>query len=156
MLNKYKQYKNKLTTILRQAEKDYFSQKILEAKDSIAKTWRVINRMTNRGDNKSTVEKLEIGNTVISDPAAIANKFNAFFVNIGSDLVKKIPRGSNSPADFLTGNYCKSLFFSPTTAEEITDIVNNLKNSNSTGVDGLSEINKGMQLYYFPNSGAHK
>jgi hypothetical protein len=157
-LNKYKQYKNKLTTILRQAEKDYFSQKILEAKDSIAKTWKVINRMTNRGDNKSTVKKLEIGNTVISDPAAIANKFNAFFVNIGSDLVKKIPRGSNSPADFLTGNYCKSLFFSPTTAEEITDIVNNLKNSNSTGVDGLSvcEINKGMQLYYFPNSGTHK
>ena len=100
MLKKYKQYKNKLTTILRQAEKDYFSQKILEAKDSIAKTWKVINRMTNRGDNKSTVKKLEIGNTVISDPAAIANKFNAFFVNIGSDLVKKIPRGSNSPADF--------------------------------------------------------
>ena len=80
--------------------------------------------MTNRGDNKSTVQKLEIGNTVI------------VLLILGKTWSKKFP--VDSTTDFLTGNYCKSLFFTPTTAEEIIDIVNNLKNSNTTGVDGIS------------------
>ena len=53
-------------------------------------------------------------------------------------LVKKIPTGSHTATDFLTGNYCNSMFFSPTTTEEVGDIINNLKNSNSTGVDNIS------------------
>ena len=52
--------------------------------------------------------------------------------------MKKIPTGSHAPTDFLTGNYCDSMFFSPTTTEEVMDIINNLKNSNSTGVDNIS------------------
>ena len=88
-LNKYKRYKNKLTSILRQAEKDYFSRKILEAKDNIAKTWSILNRMTRKNNGKNVVNKIVTGNTVISDPAVIAGKFNEFFVNVGSDLVKK-------------------------------------------------------------------
>ena len=88
--------------------------------------------MTKKTGSKEAINKIEIGNTVINDPAVIAQKFNDFFVNVGSDLVKKIPTGSHTPADFLTGNYCNSMFFSPTTTEEVRDIINNLKNSNST------------------------
>ena len=127
-----------MTSILRQAEKDYFSQKIFEARDSIAKTWSILNQLTKKTDSKGAINKIEIGNTVISDPAVIAQKFNDFFVNVGSDLVKKIPTSSHTPTDFLTGNYCKSMFFSPTTPEEVSDIINHLKNSNSTGVDNIS------------------
>ena len=79
-LNKYKQYKNKLTSILRQAEKDYFSRKILEAKDNIAKTWSILNRMTRKNNGNSVVNKIVTGNTMISDPAVIAGKFNEFFL----------------------------------------------------------------------------
>ena len=36
LLDLYKKYKNKLTSILRQAEKNYFSDKLTEAKDNMA------------------------------------------------------------------------------------------------------------------------
>ena len=144
-LNKYKKYKNKLTSILRQAEKDYFSRKILEAKDNIAKTWSILNRITRKNNGtKSVVNKIVTGNTVISDPAVIAGKFNEFFVNVGSDLVKKIPIGTKSPTDFLTGSYCNSMFFLPTTAQEVSDTINNLKNSNSTCIVNLRRTDRGI------------
>ena len=52
--------------------------------------------------------------------------------------LKKIPIGTKSPTDFLTGSYCNSMFFLPTTAQEVSDTINNLKNSNSTGIDNIS------------------
>ena len=51
---------------------------------------------------------------------------------------KRIPSGFHIPTDFLTGNYCNSMFLPPTTAEEVMDKINNLENSNSTGVDNIS------------------
>ena len=137
LLTKYKKYKNKLTSILRQAEKDYYSAKIIEAKDNIAKTWKIIGKMTNKNyTNKNTINKLKVGNIAITDPLAIAEKFNDFFVNIGSNLVKQIPQSTKTPNDFLMGDYCNSMFFAPTTTEEILDI-RNLKNSNSVGQDNI-------------------
>ena len=133
----YKKYKNKLTTILRQAEKNCYSAKIIEAKDNIAKTWKIINKMTNKNSSKNAINKLKIGNIAITDPLTIAEKFNDFFVNIGLNLVKKIPHSSKSSNDFLIGDYCNSMFFAPTTTDEILDIINNLKNSNSTGQDNI-------------------
>ena len=40
MLSKYKIYKNKLTTILRLAEKQYYANKLLEMKSNISGTWK--------------------------------------------------------------------------------------------------------------------
>ena len=138
LLTKYKKYINKLTSILRQAEKDYYSAKIIEAKDNIAKTWKIIGKMTNKNcTNKNTINKLEAGNIAITDPLAIAEKFNDFFVNIGSNLVKQIPQSTKTPNDFLMGDYCNLMFFAPTTTEEILDIIRNLKNSNSVGQDNI-------------------
>ena len=39
---KYKKYKNKLTTIIRVAEKSYYNTKFNLAKDSITNTWTII------------------------------------------------------------------------------------------------------------------
>ena len=40
-LAKYKTYKNKLTSIIRQAEKNYFSDKLMQVRDNMAKTWKI-------------------------------------------------------------------------------------------------------------------
>ena len=67
----------------------------------------------------------------------MTDHFNNFFVNIGSDLSKKIPLSSKKPQEFLKGNYRSSMFLLPTTAEEIIDIIGNLKNSKSSGHDNI-------------------
>ena len=42
-LSKYKLYKNKLITILRSVEKDYYAQQLARYKGDIKSTWNVIN-----------------------------------------------------------------------------------------------------------------
>ena len=62
LLELYKKYKNKLTSILlRQAEKNYFSDKLTEAKDNMAKTWKLINKITNKSAGKHSIDQLKIG-----------------------------------------------------------------------------------------------
>ena len=49
----YKIYKNKLTKIIRVAEKEYYGRKLLEMKDSVSKTWKLLNQMTGRNTVKN-------------------------------------------------------------------------------------------------------
>ena len=63
----------------------------------------------------------------------IVNECNDFFVNIGSDLAKKIPVVDNISVDsFLEKNNSNSLFLTPITEEEILNVVLNMSNKTST------------------------
>ena len=101
LLKKYKTYKNKLQTIIRQAEKHYYSTKIEEYRDNISKTWKVMNSMINKNQVKKHIDHIEINGEQINDLGIIVNKFNNFFSNIGSELKKNIPSCSKKPTDFL-------------------------------------------------------
>ena len=65
LLEAYKKYKNKLTSILRQAEKNYFADKLSEAKDNMARTWKLINKMTNKSGGKQSIDVLRIADMVV-------------------------------------------------------------------------------------------
>ena len=45
---KYKLYKNKLTTILRRAEKTYYCDKLHKFKNNTKQTWKILNDITRR------------------------------------------------------------------------------------------------------------
>ena len=126
-LAKYKKYKNILTSTIRQAEKNYFSDKLRQVRDNMAKTWKILNSMTNRSKSNKTISCIEHNNVKLTSSSAIAEKFNDFFVNFGPDLARNVPSSPTKPSSFLKNDYCKSIFLAPTTAEEIADIVSNLK-----------------------------
>ncbi|MFZ2538187.1 MAG: endonuclease/exonuclease/phosphatase family protein, partial [Oscillospiraceae bacterium] len=50
LLEKYKKYKNKLTTIIRTCEQNYFSNKLNQMKGKMSRTWQLLNKMTNRSN----------------------------------------------------------------------------------------------------------
>ena len=78
------------------------------------------------------------GNT-INNPQLIANKFNEFFSYIVPSLAIKIPHsGTADHKSYLSGSFSDSFFTSPTTPDEILNIVSSLKSSNSEGVDGTN------------------
>ena len=93
---KYKIYKNKLTTVIRVAEKQYYALKLLEMKKCISKTWKLLNQMTCRNIASKRITEIEVNGTSVSNPQEISEKFNHFVSNIGSDLAKTIPRGDES------------------------------------------------------------
>ena len=48
--SRYKRYKNKLVSVLRYAEKQYFRNKLNESKDDIKRTWTIMNKIIRRGN----------------------------------------------------------------------------------------------------------
>ena len=78
LLDLYKKYKNKLTSLLRQAEKKYFSDKLTEAKDNMAKTWKLINKMTHKSNGRHSIDRLQIGNIAVNNPMEIAEHLTTF------------------------------------------------------------------------------
>ena len=57
----------------------------------------------------------------------IAEIFNNFFVNIGPNLARDIPTSNIEFHSFLRQAQDHTMFFSPVTTYELTDIVNNMK-----------------------------
>ena len=89
---KYKLYKNKLTTILRFAEKSDYSS-LLVANRGVAKsTWNVLNTVINKKMCANELPKhFECNGEDISDTSIIANKCNTSFATIGPNLANALP-----------------------------------------------------------------
>ena len=74
----------------------------------------------------------------ITDPNAIANRFNDYFVNIGPSLAKKLPNSKTAFNKYLTNSCKNSFFISPITKYELENEINNLNSKKSPGYDGIS------------------
>ena len=69
----------------------------------------------------------------VDDPVKMANIFNQYFVNVGSNLDKTIPRTRKSPIDYLNNRNGSSMFLAPVTTQEIDVIIQSLNTKKSIG-----------------------
>lgn len=137
----YIKYKNRLTNTIRNSEKIYYANCFKLASGNMRDTWRLINSILHDTcglGGRTTIKEIIHNNKTISAPREIANKFNDFFSNIGTELAKQIPNVEPNVTiiDSMPPRNCNSLFLMPCTGAEIIDIVNKLNNSKSTGLDG--------------------
>ena len=105
------------------------------------KTWATINETLNRSKNITAFpSNFMINNLSVEDPQEIANHFNRFFIDVGSDLSNKIvvDNASSKFTDYLTHPTNLNFNFNLTTEIEILTIINKFKNKNSSGVDEIS------------------
>ena len=136
---KYTKYRNILNNILRVAKRNHITTELNACKNNMKTTWQKLNHLLGRDKSpKSPSHFNDTDDTKITDPVEIASKFNEFFTGIGPSLASKIPPPNNT--DFNSRNEFNehNIFLSPTTVQEITDIVSALKPSNSCGEDGIS------------------
>ena len=142
---KYKNYKNKLTMIIRQSQQTYYSDKFNKLKGNMKVTWKIINNILHQNSSSlmfNSISEISINGQIIKDPKQIANKFNEFFGEYRPRSCEKITHGlSNcSMFDTMPQTNSFSLFLSPCTAFEIITTVSGLANSSGIGVDGFSVI----------------
>jgi uncharacterized membrane protein YgaE (UPF0421/DUF939 family) len=78
----YKNYRNKLTSILRKAEKMHYLKKLGSVRDNLTKTWKILNSLISRTSKKDSIDEIIINNTLIHDPKQITDSFNLFFLLI--------------------------------------------------------------------------
>ena len=134
---KYKKYRNKLTTLIRLSRKLYYSNKLEGNKSNLNSVWRTINELIKRKKTNYPDTIIENGNE-ISDPIEISNMFNEYFTNIGPKLASTLDNNTGHFTQFLSENNENSLFFTPTNNSEILKIVQSLKSSKSCGHDDIS------------------
>ena len=135
---KYKNYRNKLSSILRNAEKKYYSDLLTENKHNIKKTWQIMKTVINKNRVKHIHAKFRLSDgSITSDKCLISEKFNDFFVGIGPNMAKKIPSQNLSPLKYMGQPLLQSMFLSVVTPDEVHKIINSLK-SGAAGYDELS------------------
>ena len=76
-------------------------------------------------------------NKLLDSDIEIANNLNEFFVNVGTDLTKNIPR-SNNFKKYLRNTPSIPFNFKQVGKESIIKIVNSMENKLTEGVDGMS------------------
>ena len=82
-------------------------------------------------------EKFIHNDKEITDPKALADGFNNYFINIGPTMASKIPNSNRSHRRFLPENLNFSLFLETTNEMEIKNIIGLLKDG-APGQDDIS------------------
>lgn len=128
----FKSLSGRLKHIINSTKKAQNNHFIQTAHNKCKATWTVIKKSTVNVP-KSEIQKISIdAKNYIDNPVTIANLFNDFFIDglkedtINNDANLQIPRNPNS------------MFMSPTSPSEIQRIINNMKNTSSTGYDQIS------------------
>ena len=135
--NSYIQYKNKLKTILRKQEKEYYKLLLETNKNNLKKMWGVIRNVINTCKPSKLNKSFSYNNSIITDKKTVSNKFNEYFVNVGKTLAAQIPMSGPSFHFYLSEANKESIFLTPTDQQEIHSIILNIKD-NAPGHDGLS------------------
>lgn len=86
-----KTYGTILKRSLRESKQHYFASTFAKYKCDIRNTWKTINEIISRKNNKNSFpESFSINNIETTNTLDIANAFNTFFTNIGRKLVNNI------------------------------------------------------------------
>ena len=90
--------------------------------------------------------KFHHGDTNYTTPVTVANNFNDYFINVGPNLACKMQSSHHKPTDFLGNSIFNTLFFTPTTPEEILNLKSIIKGDKNPGFDDInpSIVNKSV------------
>ena len=133
---KYKTYRSTLNKLLKRGEKLYYQDLFSGYRDNMQKTWSVIKRILNKSRGCVSRSMLKHDNETITDDYSIANTFNNFFVNVGSDLANRIPDSPISPYKYMKTEIMNSIFLETVSPEELLEVIKGLKHS-AVGYDEL-------------------
>ena len=149
----YKEYKNTNLTNQRIAETDYFRKQFDLQTHDMRKTFKVIRTILDKdtGINVCKTVDFIIGNRFVCDYNDISNKFNDYFVYIGSILANSIHCNVNPL--FYVDNIPNSIVIPDISQEAVISIIKSLKNS-APGYDDMptSVIKKCINDYIAPLS----
>lgn len=135
--SQYKLYKNKLTVIIRNAEKDYYQNLLIVHKSNISMSWKIMNNILNRKKSKIVNSKFLKDGKMVTDSNIIAEEFNNYFVNVGNSLASKISSCNISPLSYINKNVNSSFFIRPVVDSDLYKAVKLIK-KDTPGWDDLT------------------
>ena len=136
----YKQARNRVTFLQRQAKANYHTNGINDAKGNCSLMWVFLNKLLPRKSSQCTYNVKDESDIICSSPTKVASIFNVFFVNIGRKLAAKIKVHVIDPISYLKKfrpNIEGNFQFVSFQESEIFNLLNQLNPNKATGVDCL-------------------
>ena len=134
----YNIFRNQVNRELNKSKKSYFATYFNEHNNNIKKTWEGIRSIVNiKNSVNPKISQLNINGTVIDEPKLVVNEINHFFVNVGPNTEKEVPKVPNiSPENFLKNRNQFNFIIAHVSNEEVLEIINSLSNK-STGPSSI-------------------
>ena len=137
--NKYKIYRNLISTLMKRSKQNYYSKYFESNLTNIKNTWKGIKSIISmRRSSSITPNLLAFQNETIDNTKRIANIFNNYFSTIGEKTQAKRKYSNKNYTDYLTKENPNSFFLSPTDKDEIKLILSSLDISKATGPYSIS------------------
>lgn len=131
--SKYKKYSNLLNNIIKNRKKVYITMQFEANKSNLKKTWKIIGHIIKRKTKAQTIpSRLVIGDNVYMDKQDIADQFNNYFSNIGSELASKISDTGEDATRHIYNTPVSSFFLTPVSRSEINKRIMCLDDSKSS------------------------
>ena len=132
----YNLFRNRVTREIKKAKKEYYKNFFETNLSNMKKTWQGIKEIINLNNNNGPkVSQLNYQGKQFNTNDGMANAFNDFFTEVGPKLDKEIPpsRRDKNPTTYLNSRVSLPFLISPTSPNEINNIINALDNAKSSG-----------------------
>ena len=111
--------------------KKYYSNLLDENKNNIKEAWKILNTIINKKSKNSAYPQQfnDLNGNIITDEKLAANKFNDFFVNVGTNLASKIKvEDKCNIFNYLSASNKACMFWDPVDEKEVLTTINQCKN----------------------------
>lgn len=138
----YKGAKKDHVTLVRNAKKGYYQNKIFSSDNPSKSAWSVIADLSNNTKRQNNININHCGTQIVNEPNKVASLFNNYFKNAPLDVIKQIPRAANKQSNsFKINTQSASMYLSPISEEEILNILKHkIKSKWSAGPDEVPLI----------------
>ena len=142
--SKYQNLRNRVNIEIKLAKSHFYQcefQNCCRSSD-LKKTWALINSLSGKKNKSSHINEIVVNNNTISDPTAIAEFFNDYFVNIGPKLPSEasrkfeeegLPNNCSRSFSITDSSFC----FLEISIENVSMTLRNLQANKSTGLDKI-------------------
>lgn len=141
----YESYKFRLQQDILKQKEDYYLNMFKTHRNNLNKQWKIIDNILGRGGTKNKVVKIRSQNngSLLHCSQEIADEFGSYYSKTYDRINLVSPLSSDKiPSDYFhifpTYSSQKSLYFPPTSTNEVICFIKELKSTNSSGVDGVS------------------
>ena len=154
LMSSYRQIRNKTNKQNFELKRQYFSERLAQAKGNMKESWKTINQVVNKRSKSTNIDLLKGPGREIVNRQEISNTMNEYFCSVGKDLASKI---EDAPNPMLTGKYNlnpdnKRFNFRPIVVQDIRDAMGKIKTSKSLGSDNIPSYFLKLATPYIENA----
>ena len=137
--NDYKRVRNIVVSQIKELKKQYYQSYFQRNSKYLKKTWDGIKSVvTLKYKAKTSPNSLFVDSNIIANETSIAETFNNFFLNVGSNLASKIPKAKNPFCKYIKKRTLNSFFINLVKDTEIEKLIKNLKYNKSLGPHSIT------------------